>query len=94
MKTLICTISNKDDKNMVCLDDQILYFYDDGTYTGVVNDSMNIDFSITYKWEVREGEIVYFQPQSKSQWYGMSRKSSQILLDKITEFYLLKDTNA
>lgn len=93
MKTLIFTVSGEED-SAVSIPNQILYYYDDGTYTGVVNKSMKIDFSITYKWEVREGEIVYFQPQGKNNWYPMSRKSSQVILDKITEFYLLKESNS
>jgi hypothetical protein len=93
MKTLICTISNEEDLYGVTVPGQVLYYYDDGTYDGVVNDKNEIDFSITYKWEVRENGEVYFKPQHIDAWHRMTKKSGEILLNKIVEFYLLKENN-
>lgn len=97
MAKLVCTLSWKEDNSLFEDLDQVLYFYDDGTYNGIrdhniTTDKWSVDMKIFQYWRVSEVGVMQYNNSttcSDSGWHDF-KTSGELLLTKITEHYLLK----
>lgn len=88
---IIFTLTRRDDPGIGRnVRGQVLYFYDDMTYGGLVSEEDNdvIDPNRRWRWEIVDDEKVRFITEKGHTGY-FDIEPSKIIITRMTEYYLL-----